>query len=119
MTKEEMQHVIDYEIIVDCYGDEEVAIGWQTYLGDTISYPFEAKVKLKNRNGRTSLEKVEVLGEANVKSSRYFVDPEITLEVSQIGSEFVFKAKVGELRDVVADESTTNAIKIWNYWNKS
>jgi hypothetical protein len=35
---------IDMEIIVDCYSDEEIFSGGEAYMGDTLIFPFEAKV---------------------------------------------------------------------------
>ena len=34
---------IEMEIIVDAYGPEEQAMGWYTYLSDTLQFPFSAR----------------------------------------------------------------------------
>ena len=34
---------IDDEIVVDCYGDSERAMGWYYYLQDYLLFPFIAK----------------------------------------------------------------------------
>jgi hypothetical protein len=34
---------IDDEIIVDCYGEAERAMGWYCYLEDRLEFPFTAK----------------------------------------------------------------------------
>jgi hypothetical protein len=34
---------IDEEIIVDCYGEAERAMGWYCYLEDRMELPFSAK----------------------------------------------------------------------------
>ena len=34
---------IDEEIIVDCYGEAERAMGWYYYLEDRLEFPFTAK----------------------------------------------------------------------------
>jgi len=32
LTKVEIEEIIDYEIVVDCYSDEEVNMGWAIYM---------------------------------------------------------------------------------------
>ena len=41
--EEEREERINMEIIVDAYGPEEQAMGWYTYLSDTLQFPFSAK----------------------------------------------------------------------------
>jgi hypothetical protein len=36
------EHRITYEVVVDCYGPEEQAMGWYYYLQDKMVFPFEA-----------------------------------------------------------------------------
>ncbi len=40
---EEREERITMEIIVDAYGAEEQAIGWYSYLEDTLHFPFTAR----------------------------------------------------------------------------
>ena len=45
MTKErdeEREERITMEIVVDCYNGDEQAMGWHSYLGDTLDFPFTA-----------------------------------------------------------------------------
>ena len=49
LIKEEIQHKIDYEIVVDCYDDYEVAVGWITTMNDDIEFPFTATAELKKK----------------------------------------------------------------------
>ncbi len=39
---DEREERITMEIIVDCYGPEEQAIGWYYYLEDKLSVPFHS-----------------------------------------------------------------------------
>ena len=48
---EEREHRIDFEVIVDCYDEYEQAMGWETYLGDKLDFPFKAK-RLGKHGGR-------------------------------------------------------------------
>ena len=51
LTNEEIQRRIDHEIMVDCYGDYEVAMAWQMYFEETLEFPFTATARLKKRGG--------------------------------------------------------------------
>ena len=47
MTKrdkdEAREERIMMEIVVDCYDEDERAMGWKTYLGEMLQFPFQAK----------------------------------------------------------------------------
>lgn len=58
LTEEEIQHKIDYEIIVDCYDEIEVSMSWYYFMEENIEFPFKATALLKKRDG--SIEKKEV-----------------------------------------------------------
>ena len=38
----EREQRITYEIVVDCYGEFEVAVGWFTHLEEHLPFPFQA-----------------------------------------------------------------------------
>ena len=38
----DIEYRIDYEIVVDCYGEYERATGWHCYLDDRLDFPFPA-----------------------------------------------------------------------------
>jgi hypothetical protein len=38
---------IQNEIIVDAYGPDEQALGWYTYLSDTLQFPFSARCTVR------------------------------------------------------------------------
>ena len=40
---EEREERITMEIVVDCYDAEEQAMGWYSYLDDTMHFPFTAQ----------------------------------------------------------------------------
>jgi Calcium binding len=42
-TDETREHRIHMEIVVDCYGEEERAMGWYCYLDDKLTFPFLAR----------------------------------------------------------------------------
>ena len=62
LKNEEIQHKIDYEIIVDCYDEYEVSMGWYYYMEETLKFPFKAKAKLKKADGSVKLTEIQVTG---------------------------------------------------------
>ncbi|MFZ5452184.1 MAG: calcium-binding protein [Thermodesulfobacteriota bacterium] len=49
-TDEIREHRIVMEIIVDCYNQEERAMGWYYYLEDRLNFPFQARGVSDNRD---------------------------------------------------------------------
>ena len=61
-TREER---IDMEIVVDAYNEEERAIGWYCYLGDTLNFPFLTRcIKERPTSPLEFGDEVEVVGMA-------------------------------------------------------
>jgi hypothetical protein len=53
------------EIIVDCYGEEERAMGWYCYLQDKLTFPFLARCIAKRASSPLKVaDEVDVLGMA-------------------------------------------------------
>ncbi|MCG8332279.1 MAG: calcium-binding protein [Chitinophagales bacterium] len=111
LTKSEIQEIIEDKIIVDCYDEEEVNLGWAIFMEDNIHYPFEAEYQVKFKNGKHLWTKVKVINnessESNFKGGSYYV---------KIGyKEIIFSVKLEELRNINADEETLKAIQVWNH----
>jgi len=51
LTKEEIEKIIDDEIVVDCYSEEEANMGRAIYMEDHINYPFEAEYEVRKKSG--------------------------------------------------------------------
>src|SRR5215208_621993 len=61
-TDEAREHRIHMEIIVDCYGEEERAMGWYCYLQDKLTFLFLARCIAKRATSPLKVEdEVEVL----------------------------------------------------------
>ena len=66
INKKEIQEIITYEVIVDCYDDDEEAnIGWAIFLSENIYYPFEAEYEVKKKRWFKILEEGNRNGERN------------------------------------------------------
>ena len=101
---EEREHRIDFEVIVDCYDEYEQAMGWETYLGDKLDFPFKAK-----RLGKHGGSQVEVLRMSDIDSIKgIFVEVELKGEIVDLPLE--------QIEPIDADEETQEGIEDWHYW---
>ena len=48
MTDKEIREKIDSEIIVDCYEDHEIDMGWYYFFQGELEFPFEAEIEIKD-----------------------------------------------------------------------
>lgn len=60
VDKEREKRIQD-EVLADNYDSYEVKTAWDCYLSDNISFPFTAKVKVKDKQGNETLVAVEVV----------------------------------------------------------
>lgn len=108
LTKKQIENIIEDEIAVDAYDDDEVDSGWETYMDDNLYYPFNADCKIRRNDAEDTWEKVEVIGENtryNNGSKTYCVDV--------VFSGFVFTVRLEDLREVKAEEETLRALLVW------
>jgi len=75
----EREHRITYEIIVDCYNEEERSSGWHCYLDENLKFPFQAEC-IKERRGsplrKGEKAKVVAMSDIDLCSHEMFVDIE-------------------------------------------
>lgn len=114
LTKDEMQHKIDYEIIVDCYDEYEASMGWYYYMEETLKFPFKAKAKLKKSDGSVKLTEIQVTGLAADEEG--FMGNDFDLEILT-GGHFS-NIHYSQLSQIKADDETLEAFAIWEYWNR-
>jgi hypothetical protein len=113
LTKDEMQYKIDYEIIVDCYDEYEVSMGWYYYMEESLKFPFTATAEQKMADGKIKLTEIKVTGLASD-------------EEGFMGKDFAFEMLKGEhfsniwyskLSQINGDDETLEALAVWDYWN--
>lgn len=107
-----MQRKIDYEIVVDCYSDEEVHSAWYIYLGDNIEFPFEAVALLKKKEGGTEQKKVTVVGMGNEEQEITGRDFDVEIEAG----DYLCKIEFSKLSKIKATAQTLEAFAIWRHW---
>lgn len=113
LTKQQIQERIDYEIIVDCYDEDEANYGWEIFMLENINYPFEAEYQVKFANGKREWQTVKVVGEA-IKGDYQGGDWYVEIEVNGM----LTMANLNSLRKIQADEETDETLQIWNYYRK-
>lgn len=109
LTTEEIENIITYEVIVDCYDDYEVNMGWAIYMTENISYPFEAECEVRKTGQPATWQKVSIIknktDESDFSGESFYVIAEINgIEVP---------VKLSELRNVDADETTMQTLQVW------
>lgn len=113
LTQEQIEHIITYEVVVDCYEDHEVYMGWAIYMGDNMNFPFEAEYQVKKKSGKREWQKVTVVGsetdDSNFVGGAYYVEIEI--------DDIVIPADLDKLRNIKADEETMNTLQVWENRN--
>lgn len=98
-------------VIVDAYTPEEQVIGWHTYLGDKIRFPFQATcIEEITTSPLKEDEKVLVSGMVpeNEVSGGMFVTVE--WEGREMG------VPLEQLEPIDADKASEEAIRDWHYW---
>ncbi|MDR3171466.1 MAG: calcium-binding protein [Treponema sp.] len=107
----EREERIYNDIIVDAYGDEEQAVGWQTYLQDTLQFPFKAKcIKALATSPLLKNEKVKVLRIADMELCYHAMFVEIAWQ------NRLLTVPLEQLLPVDSDEETVEAVQDWHYW---
>jgi hypothetical protein len=102
---------IEYEIIVDAYGPEELAMGWYCYLDDKISTPLKAKCIAKRTiSPLEEGEEVEVLGMTSEDECEHEMFVMVKWHGRQLG------VPLAQIAVVEADEATREAVEDWHYW---
>ena len=99
----EIEERIQMEIIVDCYDAEEAAMGWYSYLGDHIEFPFQA-TSAKTR----SIFTVTGMADSSGRLSNMHVVVVINGDELQLPLEKIEPINVGA--------GTVQAIEDWKYW---
>jgi hypothetical protein len=108
MEREERIHM---EIVVDANGPEEQAIGWHTYLSDTLHFPFTAQcVTHRITSPLEPGDKVEVVGIASEDVCEHDMFVLIRWKQRQLAVPLI------QFEGIQVDEETQQAIEDWHYW---
>ena len=110
LTKAAIESIIDNEVVVDCYTEEESNMGWAIYMEKSLNYPFEAEYLVRKKSGENQWRKVSVIkkktDESSFNGDPYFVDIEL--------DEIIISVSIDKLRNIKGDETTMKALQVWN-----
>ena len=99
------------EAIVDAYGPEEQAMGWNYYLENKIRFPFRAKyIASRPVSPLRKGEIVEVRRMAPEHACNKDMLVRIGLQQENVA------APLSQLAPIAPDASTKEAISDWHYW---
>ena len=102
---------IDEEIIVDCYGEAERAMGWHYYLEDHLEFPFTAKcIAARSISPLKTGEVVEVVGMVPEDECEREMFVTIRWEKRKFG------VPLSQLDGIKASRETKEAVEDWRYW---
>jgi hypothetical protein len=110
-TDEARQHRIDYEVIVDCYDDYEVNMGWYYYFEEGLKFPIEATVKLALRGGKSEEKSVKIV---ELKSGNE--DKPLKLGIVEGESERVQHISPEAIVQVKTTDENLEILNDWLYW---
>lgn len=113
VVKDEVrENRIRMEIVVDAYNRDERAIGWYTYLEDTLHFPFEARcVQEREVSPLEGGEEVHVVGMSSVEASQN----EMFVTVEWMDREL--GVPLAQVEPLAVDSETAEAIADWHYWD--
>ncbi len=99
------EHRIDYEVIADCYNEEEQSLGWYYYLENKCTFPFQALLKNKKIVEITSMAPEEDCEKEMYVYAKFEDDelPIVLFDITPLSS---------------TNEKTKEAIEDWHYWIK-
>ena len=103
---------ISMEIVVDAYDEGERAMGWYSYLEETLTFPF--LTRCINERAISPLrvgDEVEVVGLAPEGECRHEMFVETPWEYKR-----TLAVPLSQLKMVHGDEVTGQAVEDWHYW---
>jgi Calcium binding len=114
LTEKEIKHKIDYEIVVDCYDDYEVAVGWVTTMNEEIEFPFTATAALEKKDGSVEHKTVQIVGLKSDEDDFHGNDFLLNME----HEDYIFPVAYSQLTNIIASEETLDLFQCWNHWIK-
>lgn len=107
----EREKRIDMEIIVDCYGEPERALGWHTHLQDRLEFPFTARCIARRVTSPLQVgDEIEVTGLAPEEVCEQEIFMMICWGMDGLA------VPLAQIRPVGGSDEMVQAIEDWHYW---
>lgn len=114
-TDEVREHRIDMEIVVDCYNEDERAMGWYCHLQDELTFPFLARCTARRATSPLKEgDKVDVLEMAPEEECMREIFVVMRWEREGLAVPLA-QLEVTHAED---DGETEEAVGDWLYWSK-
>lgn len=111
--KNEREHRIDMEIVVDAYDAHERAMGWYCYLEGTLDFPFTARCIARRPISPLAVkDEVEVVGMPSEDECLH--EMFVTIRWGKDGLAVPLSQLKVAGSD--ADDKTRQAVEDWHYW---
>ena len=108
---EEREERIHMEIVVDANGPEEQAMGWYSYLEDTLQFPFKARcIAERVTSPLEPGDEVEVVELASADDCEHEMFVLIRRKSRKLA------VPLSQLEGIQIDEQTQQALEDWHYW---
>ena len=108
---EERERRITMEIVVDCYNEEEQAMGWYCYLEEKLGDGFTARCVEEREVSPLSVgDEMEVVGMAQERECR----GEMFVAIDWDGRTLA--VPLSQLEVVEAENEAREAVEDWHYW---
>lgn len=112
MTKEERQHKIYGEIIVDAHDEQEINTGWYQYFAENLEFPINAVAKLKRRNGEWEEEEIQLIEVASEP------DKDLTFGFIITMKGYVFSISLTQIVSVDTSAENLEMLNNWLFWKE-
>ncbi len=113
MTNKAREQRIMNEIVVDAHDDEERAMGWYSYLEDTLEFPFTATCVARRAISPLLVgDEVDVNGMAPEDECRHEMFVMMRWEFKE-----GLAVPLSQLKPIChTDDQTLEAVEDWRYW---
>jgi hypothetical protein len=116
MHDENRKDRIEDEVIVDCYDEYEVAMGWFYYLHDNLKLPFKASI--------VGDIKINSIQKGDIVIVTEFINSDednVSIEdfIATVGiekGEHIYDVPLENIKGIDCNNDTFNAIEDWRYW---
>jgi len=108
--------LIEDEIIVDCYDEYEVAMGWTIYLSDNMSFPFKAKIRTEKCVGNLKKDDIVNVVELMNSDEKMISIDEFEATVGIEYGEHIYDIPLNIIEGIDCNKETFEAIEAWCYW---
>lgn len=108
LTPDQIQHILDYEILVATYDEYEMSTAWYETMNDRLNFPFGATAQLPKKGGGHESKRVTVVGLSG--ESEQFLGKDFHLQI-ELG-DYQVAVMYSQLSGIEADEETLNMFQI-------